>query len=509
MSRLDSLRSRVAGALGAMAMRAAPRPMASSLAPTPPGSRWVNFNGLEHLDSNIGLWNTAGQVSSDEQYLRHRFRTWQGWYQWADGWSPKRAREAVTMHIKGWPYMSAAIARDMVKYPPVFGALKKRCAPSLRTTWRIEGPDRAQGRYAVEDLRVAWRDFREHYADTLRTMALMGGQWAQVWWELDPKRGVEIPRIERWPWEACMWRAESPAFPGGWYAMSVDSGFVRMTPGDGHWLYFSQGFRSHEMGAVIALATTFVAGELGRRDEAGLSEAAGRVGPLAILPDGVKITDPIGEAVQLFVENFGLARVGGVLPHGTELKPFEVVSDTDFFKNLTQEQLLYVGLVVLGQAGALLPGTQGVYRPLESFSVDEALVDEDLEATCRGMGQLCRAYCEINGQDSEDSAGEPLIQLVGERFADRSMKAKSEAEKGTLLADWAIAATQAFDVQQGDVDVMAGKLSTPTMKIKPAPKTPPALPGGAPGGAPALPPPPNLAEKDVALEERADERAPA
>jgi hypothetical protein len=503
MAALDSLRVRLARGLAALAVRAHPGtssgPTASTL--TSPPSRWSNFAGLEALDSNRGLWNMAGETSTDPQYLRHRFRTWQGWYQWADGWSPKRAREAVTMHIRGWPYMSAAIARDVVKYPPIFGAIKKRCAPSLRTLWRVEGPDRAPGRYAVEDLRRTWRDWREHYSDSLRTMALMGGQWGQVWWELDVKRGVEIPRIERWPWEASMWRAESPAFPGGWYAMTVDSGFVRMTPGDGHWIYFSHGARSHEMGAVIALATTFVAGELGRRDEAGLSEAAGRVGPLAVLPQGVKVLDEIGQAVQAFIEDFGLARVGGVLPFGTEVKPFEVVSDTDFFKNLTAEQLLYVGLVVLGQAGALLPGTGGVYKNIDSFSVDEALVDEDMEATIRGWGQLGRAYCEINGQESEDSDGEPLVHLVGERYADRGVKAKAITERATLLANWATAATLVFDVKQADVDAMAVDLSTPTMKLKPKPATPP------PGAPPALPPPVNIAERDVSLEERPDEKA--
>lgn len=474
---------------------------AVALAPAPPRTQaLVNPGGrLISFDPNESLWNEPGSITTDAKYRHHKFLTWHGWYHWPDGWSPTRAREAATMHLRGWPYMSQAIARDVPKYPPIFGALKQRMAPCLRASWRIEGPTRAPGRFAVDDLRRVWREFRASYADTLRTNALMGGQWYQVWWELDDAAGVERPRLERWPWEACMWRGAGPTWPGGWYAMTVDSGFVRMVP-DGHWIYLSQSERSHEMGAIIALATTFVAGELGRRDEAGLSEAAGRAAPFATLPRGVKVGDEIGVAVQEFVEEFGLSRIGGVVPFETKLEPFQIVSDTDFFKNLTAEQLLYVGLVVLGQVNTLGQGPSGVYQNLGGLTVAESLVDEDLEATTRGWDQLARAYCEINGQEYEDGAGEPLFRLVGERYADRGAKAKATTERATLLANWATAAAQVFDVQQADVDAMAAELSTPPLRLRPVPL--PAAPG-------AVATPPNLAQKDLANAERSDEKAGA
>lgn len=462
MSAIDAIRSRAASALVRLAGAAAPPRVSAPTASTGP-SRFI--------DSNVALAQTPGRTSTDAAYRRHEFVTWQGWYEWAAGWSPKTVNDAVLMHLRGWPYMSASLARHVVKYPPIFGALKQRFAPSLRTTWRIDGPTTAPGRFAVEDLRRTWREqFRPDYADTLRTIALMGGQWIHVHWELDTRRGVEVPKLKRWPWEACMWRGASPSFPGGWYAMTMDSGLVRMTPGDGHWLYLAHSSRAHEMGAVLALGTTFVSGEMARRDEAGLSEAAGRAAPYAVLPKGVSVLDEIGQAVQAFVEDFGLARVGGVLPNGTDLKPFQIVSNTDFFANFTAEQLTFSALVILGQPNTLTPSAgSGVYQNLGGLSVSESLVDEDQEATVRGWQQLERAYCEINGQDFEDEMGEELIQLVGERYADRGAKAKAEAERATLHANTVAAQVAVFEVTQADADAQADRLSTPRLKLKAAP----------------------------------------
>jgi hypothetical protein len=423
------------------------------------------------IDSNTPLWNLPGQTSTDAMYRRHKFTTFQGWYHWPDGWNPKRTRDAVTMHVKGWPYFSAALCRDLPKYPPIFGALKQRFAPSLRATWLIKGPTRAPGRYAVEDLRRVWREqFRPDYADTLRTLALMGGQWIQVWWEYDAATGVERPRLERWPWEACIWRGASPAFPGGWYALTVDSGIVRMVPGDGHWLYVAHSNRAHEMGAVIALGTTFVTGELARRDEAGLSEAAGRAAPYVELREGVQVQDEIGLAVQEFVEEFGLARTGGVLPNGNKLLPFQITSDTDFFKNFTQEQLTFVLLVIVGQLGTS-GAPSAVYQNLSSLTVAESLVDEDQEATQRAWQALARAYCEINGQDFEDSDGTELIQLVGERYADANAKAEASTKRATSFAMTVKAWRDAgLKPTQDNVDALAAECSTFTVELGPPPQ---------------------------------------
>ncbi len=495
MGPLDAVRSRAARALSALTARVAPRAVATPTGASSGGS--TSLGRIDTIDSNVALAQRPGRTSTDAAYRRHEFQTWQGWYEWAAGWNPKRVNDAVLMHLRGWPYMSASLARHLIKYPPIYGATKQRKAPSLRTTWRIEGPDRAPGRYAVEDLRRVFREqFRPDYADTLQTIMMMGGQWLHMHWELDAKRGVEIPRLKRWPWEACIWRGASPAFPGGWYALTTDSGIVRMTPGDGHWIYVAHSARAHEMGAVLALGTTFVSGELARRDEAGLSEAAGRAAPYAILPKGVAVEDEIGLAVQDFVQEFGLARVGGVLPFGTDLKPFQITSDTDFFRNFTAEQLIFAQIVILGQAGtsAQVPGA--AYQNLAMASVGESLVDEDQEATVRGWQQVARAYCEINGQDFEDDEGNELIRLVGERYADRNSKAKAEAERATLLANTVQAQVAVFDLTQDEVDAQASALSTPTHKLKPTPAAP----------AEGTPPLPNLAEKDVANAERADEK---
>lgn len=477
-----------------------------------PSTGGPNAGGLPRLislDASGLVDRLPNRPSTDSQYLRHEFSTWQGWYHWPDGWSPKRTREAVSMHLKGWPYMSAALAVDLPKYPPIFGALLQRTAPPLRTTWKHVGPDRAPGRFAVDDLDQTWREqFRPDYEDTLRTLGLMGGQWFHVHHVPDASRGVELPRLKRWPWEAAIWRGASPAYPGGWYAITIDSGLVRMIDGDGHWFYVSHGRRSHEMGAVIALGMSFVSGELARRDEAGLSEAAGRAAPWVELPQGVKVEDEIGVAVQAFVEEFGLARIGGVVPHGTQLKEFQIVSDTEFFQKYRQSQLVDVALALLGQAATLVPGATGVYQPLATWSVADALADKDHEATVRGwQGGVVRPYMAINGQDYGPD-DDPTVKLVGQRYADVNAKAKATSQRATLFANTVQAQIAVFDLEQAEVDELAAEMSTPTRKLKKQEKPPPgAAPGqGGPGGPPALPPPPNLAEGIVAKEDKAEEK---
>ncbi len=426
-----------------------------------------------------GLQSEPGKVSTDEKYRRHEFETYQGWFHWADGWSPQKIREATRMHLRGWPYQSAALARSMAQDAIILGALGQRTAPPLRTKWRVEGPSRAPGRFAVEDLQRVWTEqFRPQYEEYLRDLAIMGGEWIHVHWVLDSQRGVELPRLKRWPWEASIWRAAAPGLPGGWYANTSSDGLVRMVPGDGHWLYMSHGQRSHEMGAVIALGMLFYSDLMGDRDEAGLSEGAGRSALWAELGPGVKVASAEGQHVVDTVAELGLARTGGAGPHGTKVTPISIVSDTSFFKDYLAKHLVKIGLAILGHPGSLAAGAGGVYNPIAmALGVAEALVDKDHEATERAWGQLAKAYEEINA----NPAG---TRLVGERYADKNALAKQVAERAALLAG-VVAAQRAAGLvpTQDSVNALADELSTPPLSLTPPPvgEAPPAEGEANPG----------------------------
>ena len=416
------------------------------------------------------ITSEPGKVSKDEQYLAHEFQTYQGWYHWADGWSPERIREAVRSHLKGSPYQSAALARSIMQSSIIMGATVQRCAPCLRTKWRVTGPTRAPGRFAVEDLQTTWDEqFRPNYEEFLRDLAIMGGEWIHVHWQLDTQRGVQMPRLKRWPWEAAIWRGAAPGFPGGWYANTTSDGLVRMVPGDGHWLYLAHGQRSHEMGAIVALGNLFYSDSMGDRDEAGLSEGAGRSALWAELPPGVKVTDAQGQHVADAVAELGIARTGGVGPAGTKVTPVQFVSDTSFFKDYLAKHLVKVGLAVLGHPGSIAASAGGVYNPIAlALGVAEALVDKDHEATERAWQQLATAYEQINA----NPAG---TKLVGERYADRNALADQNAKRVQALATTVMMLRQAgIVVTQDDVNAMAEDMSTRAFTLGPMPpETPP------------------------------------
>ena len=432
---------------------------------------------IDVANQNLAIPNV---VSPDSKYRRHEFLTWQGWYQWADGWDPGRVREAVQTHKRGWPYMSAALAVDMLQNAEIHGAWVQRSSVPLRTSWRVAGPSRAPRRYARDDLQRVWDDqFRPQYEDFLFNLAFMGGQWIEVHWELDAKNGVETPRLKRWPWEATIWRPESPAFRGGWYAITVDSGIVRMVPGDGHWLWLGHGQWSHQRGAVVPLGMSFMAGELALRDEANLSSTAGRASLAGTLPEKVQVDDPIGIALQNAIADLGIAATGIVVPFGTELKPVQVSSDTTFFATARAGHRDRVALSLLGQASTLgSSGPDGTYKNLGGFAVSQAIADRDHEATVRGFQALIHAYEQINGND----AG---CHLVGERYADCNDAARNESSRATMLGTTVLSWRQAgLDPTQDDVDSLASKLTTKTIKVGAMPKTGGTAPNSHPPSKP-------------------------
>lgn len=435
------------------------------------------------IDTNLLLGGRANQVSTDAKYLRHEFLTYLGGWSWANGWTPQEVREALTTHLRGWFWQSAQLARDVVRYPPIMGSLRQRIAPCLRTKWRVSGPDRAPGRFAVEELTEVWTALRGFYQELLRDLALMGFAWIHIHWEPDAQMGIEIPRLKRWPLEATWWRPPSPAFPGGFYASTVDSGYVRMIHGDGHWVLIGNGERPHELGAILALGLSYVGGEIQRRDRANLSEAAGRAVPVATLPEQVGVKDEAGQAVQDAIIQLGRPRRGIVVPHGTTVEPFQIASDTSFFTEALKDELQLVAFALLGQSGTMAQGSGGVYTAPVFEGVLESLIDGDHEATVRGwLEGISRPYVAVN-----DYAIDPP-GLIGERPQDVVAKAKSAGERATLLGTTVKAWRDAgLDPTQDDVDQLAASLGTQTVKI-----------GAMPAPAPVKAPPSNDTKQEAA-----------
>lgn len=468
--------------------------MALPFAPAPPIDLWPTGT----VDPFANLHAPANETSGDEKYLQHEFFTWAGWQDWHRSWNPEEARRAVLEMLRGWPYEAASLARHIRRLAYVFGALVQRSAPPLRTQWKHEKSTGPQ--YFVDELDDVWRrQFRPSYQEKLDDMAVLGGSVLHVHYVPDVRAGLMRPRLKRWPHEAMWWRPASSAFPGGWYALTNDSGIVRMTPGDGHWIFLAHGERWHESASILALGELFVAGKLAERDEAGLSAGAGLAAPIGTLPEGVKINDPDpnhqeGKDFQQAVAGLGRARQGMVKPFGSEVDPFFIESDTEFFDRYNGRLLLKIALSILGQSATLAPGANGVYQPIVSWSVADALSDKDHEATVRGWDEgLIRPFRDINGINSD-------AHLVGERWADAGAKAKAIAERQTLHANTIAAMRSAgLEPSQEDSDALAGDMSA--RKVTLGPKASPPDGGGFGKG------PVDLAQKDTANIERADEKA--
>jgi hypothetical protein len=409
------------------------------------------------IDPLRNLAAAKNEVSTDDKYLEHEFITYSGWMEWTRGYNAPEAREAVDFHLRGWPYQSASLARHCLRLAYIQGALARRTGPTLRTLWRQEST-RGPG-YARRALDRVWDLYmRDALEEKLRDKALLGGSVLHIHWVDDVERGERRPVLKRWPHESMYWRAEAPGWPGGWYAITTDSGLVRMNFGDGKWVVIAHGERWHEFGAILSVGELFVPGKLSERDEAGLSEAAGRASILGELPDGVKVADEIGLAYQKMIAGLGRARTAAVVAKGGDARPVQVVSDTQFFDRYSTRQLIKIGYAILG-IPAPGPGATSQYTPIVGWSVDEALVEKDHEALIRGWERVARPYCEINAIDSD-------VHLAGERYASQNDRAKAEAERSTLLATTVEAWRKAgLEPEQEHVDALAKRLSTPTIPL--------------------------------------------
>ena len=452
------------------------------------GAELTNREPFSALDTMPQINATANETSTDEKYLAHEFVTYQGWQEWAEGYTPPEAREAVLAHLRGWMYQSASLSRHCLRLAYILGALARRSAPTERTQWAqtaLRGP-----KWAAADLDDVWcRQFRPSLEEKLRDVSMMGGSLVHIHHVDDVDAGVKRLRLKRWPHEAIYWRAESPGYPGGYYAITSDSGLVRITPGDGHWAIFAHGERWHEFGAVLSVGELFPPSKLSERDEAGLSEAAGRAFVHASLGDGIKIQDENGKAVQKALASAGRARTAMVSPHGTEVDPVQITSDTQFFDRYSMRQLVKIGYAILGIPSPG-PGASSTYTPIVGWSVDEALVDKDHEALVRGWNEgIARPFCDVNGIDG-------LVRLSGERYASPVDRAVAEATRAEAEARTAKATVEKLSVRalalavqvrawrdaglaptQADVDARADELGTPTILLGAAPAVPVKAPG--------------------------------
>jgi hypothetical protein len=449
---------------------------------------------IASIDPFGNLHEPPETTSTDDKYLSHEFITWQGWWEWQRGWTPTEARDAVDAMLRGWLYQAASLARHCLRSAYIMGALSQRTAPTLRTVWSQQASRGPQ--YVRDELQDVWdRQWRPGFETKLRDKALLGGSVLHVHYIDDIESGLRRPVIKRWPHEAMWWRAASPGFPGGWYAITSDSGIVRMNFGDGKWILVADGERWHEFGAVLAVGELFVSGKLSERDEAGLSEAAGRASPVGVLPEDVAVDgeDGIGKAMGKTIAGLGRARTGALIPHGADVKPFQITSDTQFFDRYSMRQLVKIALAILGQTGTTVQGAGGVYTAPVFADVADALVDKDHEATVRAWNTgIARPFSEINGIVSD-------VHLVGERYADPVKKAKADADlaeskartlkaNADALAAAALKLAEVVKAWRGaglaptEVDIadLAADLGTRALALVPAAS---AAPGPAPNQA--------------------------
>jgi len=85
------------------------------------GTEAINRPPFSALDTLPQLTAIANETSDDEKYLGHEFVTYQGWWEWADGYTPPEARDAVLGHLRGWMYQSASLARHCLRSAYILG----------------------------------------------------------------------------------------------------------------------------------------------------------------------------------------------------------------------------------------------------------------------------------------------------------------------------------------------------------------------------------------------------
>lgn len=328
---------------------------------------------------------------------------------WAPGFTWEEARAAIEEHERGGFCLSAQLALQCRRYPPIRAALAQRRASPCGLPWRVDGPERAPGRFETALARLLWARIERLLGSIVDDLATMGFSVIQHPIVVDPVTlRHTVSAVERWPISATGYSPYDRRGVQGYYAVAAGGRYIQLPePGttDGHWTVIGAGDRPHILDAsVTSLDVSYVAGQILERARANLGVTMGRASPYLIMPEKVPTEGVEGEAARATLAGMGTRKAGAIFPHGSEVGDFEVGTSTyAFFGEALRDRILMIALAILGRGGALAKTDAQYVSPVE-LDVPESLVRADVRTIVRAVNALLALVANLNlGLDAESA----------------------------------------------------------------------------------------------------------
>jgi hypothetical protein len=325
----------------------------------------------------------------DPRYHGHTFQSFSAPMSF-DGWTLKRARDAISLHRQGIFLESSSLALVLLSFAPVLAATGQRLAPALALPRQIKSGTRGLSRILGAEIekQLAPSDGltpSPYFPPTLWgatgfDLAFEGFSiWQHAYGEPDPVTGVRDCYTRRWP----TWATQYYRYRRQFVAVTND-GPVDIIDGDGKWSIIADHEEPHFMGAIVALTEEVLGGIFDKRAWSSYIDKYGNPKWIGEMPPGTGVRTPEGEAAFEAISTIRGPDGFGLTPNGMKLdiKGLTAGAST-VIKDALESHWQYIAAVLLGSDGTMTRGT-GVYSAPIFAGVRRDLVDRDLRAMVRG-----------------------------------------------------------------------------------------------------------------------------
>jgi hypothetical protein len=357
-----------------------------------------------------------------------------------DGWTLKRARDAVSMHRQGLFLESSSLALVLLSFAPVLAATGQRLAPALALPRKVKcgtrGLSRILGEKVEKQIAPSSGLIPSPYfpptlwGSTGFDLAFMGfSVWQHAYGEPDPETGVRMCYSRRWPsWAVNYYRYRRQ------YVAMTSEGPIDIVSGDGKWTIIADSEEPHFIGAIVALHEEVLAGIFDKRAWSSYIDKYGNPKWIAEMPAGTGVRTPEGDAAFEAIATIRGPDGFGVVPNGMKIHLEGLTAGAStVVKDALDSHWQYIAAALLGSDGTMTRGS-GVYSSPIFAGVARNLVDRDLRAIVRGAnaGHIAPWLAFNYAASIEAASGwiDPVLDIpLPDPDADARIKSYSERVK--------------------------------------------------------------------------------
>lgn len=412
----------------------------------------------------------------DPRYHGHAFQSFSAPVAF-DGWTVKRARDAISMHRQGVFLESSSLSIVLLSFAPVLAATGQRLAPALALPRKIKCGTRGLSRIlgAEVEKQIAPSSGltpSPYFPPTLWgstgfDLAFMGfSVWQHAYGEPDPDTGVRMCYTRRWP----TWAIQYHRYRRQFIAMTSE-GPIDIVSGDGKWTIVADSEEPHFLGAIVALHEEVLAGIFDKRALSSYIDRYGNPKWIAVMPPATGVRTPEGDALFDSLATLRGPDGFGVVPNGTTVKLEGLTAGAStVVKDALDSHWQYIAAVLLGSDGTMTRGT-GVYSAPIFAGVRRDLVDRDLRAEVRGAnaGHIA-PWLSFNFEASirEAKGWIPPVLDIPLPDPDADARIKSYSDRLKSFHDIIEKESKKFIITQERVEQLAKSLEidAPTLNLK-------------------------------------------